>query len=408
MTTRRQPGAPRRRRRRRRRPAFSRMFVVSERVAELDALLFARRRRAPSEAAVLVHRLVREGPPSPDRVRDQAGRFFGPGRERSNRRRRCLPVGPGARVGAVLDPVMSLTARSIEGEGLGRPRVRHHCRASRPAARSISRASTGRCTRSAGRSETPSRRARGGLQRTRLEPCASPSSVQLFRAALRRSVAARHRPRRCAADDRLPGRLWGRGISGDDPDRRSCAWRPPTQIFARQRCCAALPALLRRPLRLRPLRPAGVGVRDRGAKERCSASLAAAGAAEWLNRHGGVYVLAADQLPDDERRHLEASARVLLTRETARSRGLDTTVAARPRMPRFERHVGRARAALGRRRVRALLFDNGTGGFHHGRPRVRHLRSARAHRPRALVQRPCEPRVRMPRQRVLSRGARGR
>ncbi|MDP9002180.1 MAG: cellobiose phosphorylase, partial [Myxococcota bacterium] len=94
-------------------PAFARMFIESERVAELDALLFSRRpKSADEETAVLVHRLVHEG----SHVHfsgyetDRAA-FFGRGRDYG------APAALAARnselrgrTGAVVDPVMSLMA----------------------------------------------------------------------------------------------------------------------------------------------------------------------------------------------------------------------------------------------------------------------------------------------------------
>jgi cyclic beta-1,2-glucan synthetase len=95
-------------------PAFSSMFVVSERVPDLDALLFARRRQSTEEEpVVLVHSLVSDGKAvAPGGFQTDRSAFFG--REGNPRLPHALSgadVGKAGRVGAVIDPLMSLTAR---------------------------------------------------------------------------------------------------------------------------------------------------------------------------------------------------------------------------------------------------------------------------------------------------------
>ena len=109
-------------------------------------------------------------------------------------------------------------ARRAEAEADGDARLRDHGRRARAARRSRSPASTARCTRCAGRSATPSRRAARRLQRTRLDPALLPAVQRLFSALLFADPTLRATP-----DGDSPGRarasarLWGRGISGDDP-----------------------------------------------------------------------------------------------------------------------------------------------------------------------------------------------
>ncbi len=104
------------------------------------------------------------------------------------------------------------------GQGHGDARLRDHGRAlARRGARAGAQA-TARCTRCAGRSATPSSRARAWLARTSVEPALVPSIQRLCAPALLfADPALRATPRRPAADAPCQRRLWGRGISGDDP-----------------------------------------------------------------------------------------------------------------------------------------------------------------------------------------------
>ncbi|MGZ6141545.1 MAG: GH36-type glycosyl hydrolase domain-containing protein, partial [Myxococcaceae bacterium] len=86
-------------------------------------------------------------------------------------------------------------------------------------------------------------------------------------------------------------------------------------------------------------------------------------AEEWLNRPGGIFVIAADQLSGEERRHLEACARVVLdTRDGSLSARLARPAAVPPGLPRFvPTSTDETTSRVPPRPV--LRFDNGTGGF---------------------------------------------
>ncbi len=113
-------------------PAFSSMFVESERLADLDALLFARRpQSAKEQPAVLVHRLVYDGTAvTPAGYETDRAAFYG--RPASASAPAALANHGGAlrgHVGAVLDPVMSLMAGvDAETEGFCHAGVRDHRR----------------------------------------------------------------------------------------------------------------------------------------------------------------------------------------------------------------------------------------------------------------------------------------
>ena len=348
-----------------RHPAFARMFVETELVPELEGLLFARRlRSAKEDPAVMVHCLVREGP---------AVSFSGHETDRAAFFGRCAVAGeplalakPRAErhglTGAVIDPVMSLTARvELKAKGTATLVFVTAVGSSRAAALEVARRYRSmhavRWVFRDAEHESVRR-----LQRARLAPETLPAVQRLLSALLFCDPALRAPPAVIAAGRPCKSRLWGRGISGDDPIllvRVDDAQAPLLgEVIAAQRylrsCGVRLELLL--------LDEQASGYITEGAGTLRSA-LAQHGADDWVNRRGGVFVVAADQLSDDERRHLEASARILLdTRDGSLAAGLEKTVEARPPLPRFEPTLAEDGAARPMPRPE-LLFDNGTGGF---------------------------------------------
>jgi cyclic beta-1,2-glucan synthetase len=346
-------------------PAFSKLFIESELVTELDALVFARHlRSAKEECAVLVHRLVREGPSVTlfGYETDRAA-FFG--RCENRRRPRSLSVDRGplhGRVGAVLDAVASLMAGVELGPNatvtlafvttVGR---------SRGAALELARRyGSMHAVRWAFRDAEQESLRR--LQRVGVDAELVPTVQRLFSALLFADRALRAPPEVLAAGRACKSRLWGRRISGDDPI-----------VFVRVYDARA-PLLGETIAAQRYLRSCGVRVDLVLLDEQASGYLTLGSGTlrgvlahlevdDWLNRRGGIYVLAADQVSEEERRRLEASARVLLdTRDGSLSSRLARTAEIHPRLPRFEPTLasdGVSRPAL----LPKLLFENGTGGF---------------------------------------------
>ena len=346
-------------------PAFSSMFIESERVVELDALLFARRPQTPEEEpAVLVHRLVREGTGvTLAGCESDRGEFFGrPGSRQAPRALVTNGGGGRGRVGAVLDPIMSLTARvDLAPKGtvtlafvttIGRSRG-----AAVELARKYGSMHTVRWAFRDAEQDSPRR-----LQRTKIEPALVPVVQRLFSALLFAEPTLRVPPSARAAAPPCQRRLWGRGISGDDPIVLVRVNDPDAPLLRE-----ALAAQ-------RYLRSCGVRFELVLVDEKASGYITeAAGtlrsmlvvneAEEWLNRSGGVFVVAADQVPESELRHLEACARVVLdTRDGSLASRLERVAGPPPNLPRFE-PVLVGEAALHPRPRPELLFDNGTGGF---------------------------------------------
>jgi cyclic beta-1,2-glucan synthetase len=346
-------------------PAFSSMFVETEYVAELDALLFARRPQSPEEEpAVMVHGLVREGAGVTFAgFESDRGAFLGRGAGRQVPAPLLMETeGLHGRVGAVLDPVMSLMVR-IElapNSSVALAFVTAVGRSRHVALALTRKYSSMHAVRWVFRDAEQGSRRR--LQRTKVEPSLVPTIQRFFSAVLFDDPTLRVSAARRAADPPCQRRLWGLGISGDEPivlvrvaDPGSPLLRETlaTQRFLRD-CGVPLDVVL---IDEHASEYAAAG------SETLGAVLELEGVGEWLGRHGGVFVLATDKLSVTELRHLEACARVLLdTRDGSLASRLAPGAEGSPSLPRFEPTRVEETAPSVRARPK-LLFDNGIGGF---------------------------------------------
>ncbi len=348
-----------------RHPAFARMFVETEFVADLEALIFARRlRTTDEEPAVLVHCLVHEDASvSLSGYETDRAAFFGrcttaeAPQSLANRR-----GGHHGQTGAVIDPVMSLMA-CVDLKPKGTATLAFVTAVGRSRAVAVDLARRYRsmhAVRWAFRDAEQASVRR--LQRARLDPETLPAVQRLLSALMFGDPALRAPPEVIAAGRPCKSRLWGRGISGDDPIllvRIHNAEAPLLgEVVAAHRylrsCGVRLEVLL--------FDEQATGYITEGAGT-LRGALAECAADDWLNRRGGIFVVPADQLTEDERRHLEASARVLLdTRDGSLSASLAKTVEGRPLLPRFEPMLADDGVALPISHPE-LIFDNGTGGF---------------------------------------------
>jgi cyclic beta-1,2-glucan synthetase len=348
-----------------RHPAFARMFVESEFVGALDALLFARRlRSAQEESVVLVHRLVGDG--SAVRLsgyETDRSAFFG--RCGTARAPRSLTDGreglPG-RVGAVVDPVMSLTADvDLKPKETATLAFVTAVGRSRGVALELAR-SYGSMHAIRWAFHDAEQESARRLHRAGIDPEILPAVQRLLSALLFGEPALRAPPEVIAAGRPCKSGLWGRGISGDDPILlvrvRGGQARLLDEVIAAHRylrsCGVPVDLLLFDEQASGYLSVASGTLRS---------ALAQLGVDDLLNRHGGIFVVASDQLSDDERRLLEASARVVLdSRDGSLSASLEKTVEGRPPLPRFDATFADDNVVRPVARPR-LLFDNGAGGF---------------------------------------------
>jgi cyclic beta-1,2-glucan synthetase len=348
-------------------PVFSSMFVESEWIADIDGLLFARRpQKLDEEPAVLVHRLVREGSSvSFAGYESERGAFFGRGR--STKAPAALSGedhdgGLHGSVGPVLDPIMSLMARVVlKPKGVATMAFVTSVAPARSSALEIARKyGSMHAVRWALRDaeqEAPRR-----LFRTKLEPRLVATVQRLFSALLFGDAGLRASSLVRSAEPPCQERLWGRGISGDDPivliqvDDPSSVLLP--EVLSAQRflrSCGVRLDLVLIDRQVSGYVTAGAGT-VRGV-------LADNDALDWLDVHGGIFVVSADQVPEHEVLHLEAAASVVLrTTDGSLDAQLRRAGAAVPSLPRFEATLpmDAAPIALGRPKT---LFDNGTGGF---------------------------------------------
>ncbi|HEX7600240.1 MAG TPA: glucoamylase family protein, partial [Polyangiaceae bacterium] len=348
-------------------PAFSRMFVESERLNDLDALVLTRRpRSADEERATVVHRLVQRdlAVTSAGFETDRAA-FFG--RLGDERAPDAVVASRGAlrgRAGTVIDPIMSLMAR-VELKPKGTVTLAFVTTVAR------SRSAAIEVARRYGSMHTvrwafldAERESQRRLQRARVEPALLPAVQRLFSALLFAEPTLRSRPEVVTGGRPCKRRLWGRGISGDDPivlvrvhDAQAPIVRETLAAQRYLRVCGVRVEVV-----LVDEMPSGYANEGSWTLRNV---LTADGADEWLNRHGGVYVLAADQLPDDERLLLEAAARVVLdTRDVSLASRLERPIERSPKQPPFEPTLPPEVEVPPPERPRPrLLFDNGTGGF---------------------------------------------
>ncbi len=346
-----------------RHPAFSRMFVETELVAELDGLLVARRHGSASEPRALVlHRLVCEEPHVAFAgYETDRGAFIGmrgagktPAGVEQPRRR--------GRLGNVIDPVMSLSA-GIE--------LRPKRTATLAIVTSVGR-SRGEVVALARRYGTlhavqwafrdahqqSSRR----LQRLRIDPGTLPAMGRLFSALLHADAEVRAPPSVLLAGRPVKERLWAHGISGDFPilavrvhDARVALVREAIASHRFLQSCGVTVELV-----FLDEHPSGYA--DEGGAA-LRAVIKQEGADDWMGRRGGMFIVSLDRLALADRSRIEASARALLdTRDGTLAAAMSRTSRARPSLPRFEPTIT-AEIPPRRPTLPPLQFDNGTGGF---------------------------------------------
>ena len=366
-----------------RHPAFNKLFIESEYLPELDALLYRRRPRATNEAPVFLAHLVlaagdqQERMPRPSAHESDRARFLGRGHG-AVRAPAALQPGTGRQaasglsgtVGSTLDPIMSLQ-REIDllpGETV------------QLAFLTLAADSRAKLLDLAGRYQSwPAIAHAIGQARSRAELELRQSSLSTFEleriqtllsALLYPQPGLRAALTTLTANTRGQPALWAYGISGDYPI-----------LFVRIASEESLDVI-------QELLQAHAYWRKRGLKidlvilnqhqagyfqelrDQIHRLLVAKQSDFWLNQRGGIFILNADQLNETDRILLETAARVVLD-TVADQTGLAAQLAAprrqpeplppfapeRPIVPEDERHVPAVP------RPEGLVFDNGLGGF---------------------------------------------
>ena len=348
-----------------RHPAFSKLFVGSEYLAGRGGLLFTRRPRNPGDhPPVLLHCIVADEAGLQVAGYETDRRAF-LGRNGDGR----LPHGVGNRlsgtVGWTLDPVMSLQLR-LDLE----PRERRHLAfltfvaGSRESVMELADRHTTLASLDWTVGDAATEAARE-TQQLRLEPSRLPE-LQMLASLLLHPHPTLRAPSAVIAANRLgQPRLWGLGLSGDLPILLIRAGDPDE--------LGLLPVLIRA-LRLWQRRgfQADIVVLRTGTsgyvepvRDRFLSLVGEAGGRDLFGHRGGVHLVFADQIGEEDRCLIETAARVVLD-ESRGPLAQQLAVAAQPRpsLPRLEPSAPRPEpgpSALPR--PADLAFDNGLGGF---------------------------------------------
>lgn len=374
-----------------RHPAFAKLFVESEYLPEIATLIFRQRPRSATEAPnFLAHTLVLNRQSSQPSVRKPAiryesdrARFLG----RNQRARQPVALNgtawwssdtPGT-TGATLDPVMvlgqvvelpphssvqlawlTLTAPTREETVAVARRFRSWSTIDRAFLRARSQAE--RELRELG--------FQGDLLR---------HTQQLLSLLLYSHAAQRAEPAILAANRRGQSNLWGFGISGDYPILL-VRLRNESEGELLQELLLAHTYWRRRGLRIDLVilnqQDTDYGQSLQNYIYRLIRRLDSDG---WVNQRGGIFILRADQMGEEDRMLLQTAARVLLDGDQGLLAAQLANVERQPTpLPLFEPMMGYdghddAHPALDR--PTTLQFDNGLGGFSaDGREYVLYLR----------------------------------
>ena len=360
----------------RRHPAFSKLFVESEHLPELDALLFHRRPRGGGDAGWLLHMVV----PGNRRARATAHessreRFLGPRRDAEHPAALAHPGRrPPGTVGFPLDPIMALSAE-IDLPPHRATTLAYVLLVADSRDEAIALARRHRSLHDLEwRVELAQRNAEQEVADLGLLPRDLPLAQRLLSLVLHPHPALRASADVLRANRLGQSGLWRWAISGDLPI-----------LLVRVKGTAEAP-LLPTVLRAHQLwRRRGVAVDvvilaehagSYGADvdDRIVRAIARAGAEASRDRPGGVFVLHAAGMAEEERRLLLAAARVVLDGSATDAAALARVPEEPPRLPPLEPSLPDVAAPEPLERPTDLLFDNGLGGFSaDGREYVVHL-----------------------------------
>ncbi|WP_246248975.1 GH36-type glycosyl hydrolase domain-containing protein [Chelativorans alearense] len=364
-----------------RHPAFSKLFVGSEYLPSLKALVFTRRpRRAEEKPPALLHRIICDDPEVEIAGFETDRRSF-IGRNGTLRAPQALREVLTGSTGWTLDSVMAYDLHMTLAPGERR----------QFSLVTMAAESREAVLRLADRYATPAAldwalddaamEAAREARQLSLEPARLPELQALSSLLTCRHPALRAAPEVVAANRLGQPRLWSFGISGDHPILLVKAG-DPENIDLLHVLIAGLKIWRRRGILadLIVMRPGMSGYVE-PLREKLLSLLQDMEAQELLGRAGGVHLILGDQVGEEERRLLEACAVAVL--DTARgtlTEQLAAVAEMRPQAPHFEATLAsRSAETPDIARPEGLLFDNGYGGFSaDGREYVIHLKPGEA------------------------------
>ncbi|HEX2621344.1 MAG TPA: glucoamylase family protein, partial [Phototrophicaceae bacterium] len=351
-----------------RHPAFNKLFIESEYLPESNMLLFHRRPRADEEPIYLGHLLITSpGIPITGAYEGDRMRFLGRGRTVRAPAVFDDGVDLSRSVGVTLDPIMAL-AQEVDLEPYGRVSVtcltlvtRSRPEALALAVRYQDQAVLERAVELARRQNELALR-QLGLDTPELAQIQQLLALLLYpHASLRASTEVIS-----ASTKGQPG-LWSYGISGDIPIllvrisevielslvlevlRAHAYWRDQQMSID---------------LVLLNLRDSSY---SQELQEQLHRAIARSNSSNWFNRRGGIFVVNADQMKQDDRILIETVARVILEGQRGSvAEQLPQISAQRVSLPSFTPSLSNQVLIEGTPlllRPTDLQFDNGWGGF---------------------------------------------
>jgi cyclic beta-1,2-glucan synthetase len=351
-------------------PAFNKLFIESEYLPDLNALLFRRRPRSAEEEPVhLVHMLV-VGQRMQATGAHESDRAQFLGREQTARSPAALYGTRGTlsgTTGATLDPIMAL-GQGIVLEPFATAQIAYVTLAA--ATRQEVLALASRCqTLPAITRILDQARSRSELElhQSGLTPQGVDRFLQLLSALLYPSGALRANPDVLAANSKGQPGLWPFAISGDYPillarigaQEESALLQDLLQAHAYWRSRQITIDLV-----ILNLRDVGYA---QDLHDHLHRLVTSNGGDTWLNRRGGIFLVRAEQMSEADRTLLETAARVILDGDQGALAGQLRGLHVRPtRLPRF---VAVLPTPIDEEptpplaRPTDLLFDNGLGGF---------------------------------------------
>lgn len=365
-----------------RHPCFSKLFVGSEHLPALNGLLFTRRPRQPQERPpILLHRVVLDEAGVEITGFETDRRHF-LRRQGDARRPRAMQVGLSGTAGWTLDPVMAIQVQVELG-----PQERRQfafltmADGSRETLLAAAQRYATLASVDWALNDAAAEAAREA-QQLGLDGAWLPQLQMLASLLVYRHPALRAASEVLAANKLGQPQLWALGISGDRPILVVHAG-DSEEMDLLHAIIAGHQLWRRRGIHvdLVVLRDGATGYLE-PFRERLTALLQDAGALELLGRSSGIHLILADQLNDEERRLVEASAQVILSASKGPlARQLASVTEPRPRPPRLQptgrRELDETSVTLPH--PADLVFDNGLGGFtRDGREYVIHLQPGEA------------------------------
>jgi cyclic beta-1,2-glucan synthetase len=351
-----------------RHPAFSKLFIESEYLPDLNALLFRRRpRSAHEETPYLLHSLVVErGVEITGDYESDRAHFVGRGRTLRAPAALQSDGSLSGTVGSTLDPMMSL-GQEIDLAPHSRVQLAFITLAASTHEQALTLAQRYQSWQMINQTFVEARHhSEVELAELGIQPAALEHIQQLLSALIYSSRALRADPHILASNREGQSSLWRYGISGDYPILlvHSRSLDEPLIVEVLQ----AFAYWHRQGLKINLviLNQQATGYSS-DLRNHLLKQLATMGVAGLLNQRTGIFLLDADQMRDVDRTLLETAARAILD-------GQNGSLAAQigrlneslTRLPDFLPSVSRwedAEATPPLERPTNLLFDNGLGGF---------------------------------------------